>query len=527
MRLRKDLLYLQGLIEERKPNRKVIQDYDKNKKENQGFLKSLMDELSSYKRKTSPLCRHLRLDDILNEAFDYKIKKDNIRKQVIFIKTAKGNFFIKRSFLTRRKDRLRHFFLPGRRWAEWRNLHKLKALDVESAQPVIRGKSVNQIPKSFFIITKEVEGKALNGDMQPDAVVMAEFFADLHQKGFYYSDLHPANLIIKPNGRPALIDVQEIFFLKKIPRWLRSYNLGKLYFSLKSRLHQGWFEEFLQTYNAKFRNDINYYQVRKASEIHYQKHLKSRTKRCLKNSSEFEVLKGKGQKIFKRKDFECEEKDILDAIKNGINLKENKVIAYKNICIKIHEKGRFHKDRCFDSWVNSRALHVRGIEVPRALGYFKFKNKSYFISDYLKGGIPLYKYLPTIIEQKDKRKIIKQLALWIRKIHHHQIWQKDFNSTNVLCFNNQFILLDLDNIKYENLAEEKKIYNLGQINASVADTIKIKDRIRFFYYYFHGDLPERKIRRAIYDKIWKITLTKNTSVFGLDTSNANCFNIPE
>ena len=486
-----------------------------------------MDELSGYKTKTSPLCRHFRLEDMFNEAYDYKIKKDKNRKQVVFVKTAKGNFFIKRSFFVRRKDRLRHFFLPQRRWTEWRNLHKLNALNIDSAQPVIRGRKANQIPKSFFIITKEVEGKSLNGDLQPDAVAMAEFFADLHRKGFYYADLHPANLIIKPNGRPALIDVQEIFFLKKIPRWLRSYNLGKLYISLKSRLPQSWFEEFLQIYNSKFRNDIHSDQVRNASEKQYKKHLKSRTKRCLKNSSDFEVLKSKGQKIFKRRDFECKPKDITHALENGINLKENKVIAYKSICIKIHSKNRFHKDRCFASWKNSRALDLRAIKVPKALGYFKFKNRSYFISDYLKDGIPLYKYLPTIVGLKNKRKIIKQLALWVRTIHDHQIWLRDFNATNVLYANNQFVLVDLDDIKCGKLSEKKKIHNLGQINASIADTIRIKDRIRFFYYYFHDELPDRQKRRSIYNKIWEIMLTKNTLVFGIDTSGANCYKVPE
>jgi tRNA A-37 threonylcarbamoyl transferase component Bud32 len=107
-----------------------------------------------------------------------------------------------------------------------------------------------------------------------------------------------------------------------------------------------------------------------------------------------------------------------------------------------------------------------------------------FISEYFRHGIPLYKYLPTISELKDGRKIIRQLAQWVKKLHHHQIWQKDFNTTNVLYFNNQFILLDLDNIKWGNLPEGKNIYNLGQLNASVADTIKIKDRIRFFFTIF-------------------------------------------
>lgn len=502
-------------------------DLSKKTKENQDYLNGLMDELSSYKCKASPYYKHLRLGDIFNKAYGYKIKKDNNRKQIILVKTAAGNFFIKRSFLIRRKDRLRHFFLPRRRWAEWRNLHKLNALNVDSARPVIRGQNFNDNQKSFFIITKGVEGKSLNSDLEIDAVTMAEFFADFHKKGFYYADLHPENLIIKPNGLPVLIDVQEIFYLKKIPKWLRSYNLGKLYLSLESKLPKNWFEEFLQAYNSKFNDDIKIHNIQKASEKHYKKHINSRTKRCLKNSSEFEVLKSKGQKIYKRKDFEWGIKDIIDALKNGIDLKEGKVIAYKNICIKINEKGRFHKDRCFASWVNSRALDVRGINVPRALGYFKFKNKSYFISDYLKDGIPLYKFLPTVMQRKDKRKVIKQLALWVRKIHHHQIWQKDFNSTNVLYINNQFILLDLDNIKFGRLSENKKIYNLGQINASIADTVKLKERIRFFYYYFYDKLPSKEKRRDIYNKIWEITLTKNTLIFGLDTSDANCFKITE
>ena len=203
------------------------------------------------------------------------------------------------------------------------------------------------------------------------------------------------------------------------------------------------------------------------------------------------------------------------------------MIAYKSFCIKINAKGWFHKDRCFASWRNIRALDVHGINVPKAWGYFKFNRKSYFISDYLKGGMPLYKYLPTIIEKKNKRKIIKQLALWVRNIHKHQIWQKDFNSTNVLYFKNQFILVDLDNIKFGKLSESKKIFNLAQLNASIADKIKLKDRIRFFYYYFDGELPDRAKRRDIYNKIWEITLTKNTLIFGLDNSNADYFKIPE
>jgi len=507
--------------------REVVQDINKQSKEGQDYLNGLMDELAGHQIRISSYNRHLGLGDIFNNACGHRIIKNNNRKQVVFIKSVSGNYFIKQNFLTRRKDRLRHLFLPRRRWAEWNNLHKLKALGLEAAEPVIAGQNFNGDPSSFFIITKAVDGKTLHNDMQPNAALMGAYFADLHQKGFYYADLHPQNLIIKPDGQPVLIDAQEIFFLKKIPGRLRSYNLGRLYLALRSTTPDRWFEEFLQIYNRKFKKTVHLHDIREASAKHYKKHIKSRTKRCLKNTSEFEAISTRGQKIYKRKDFAWDKADILHALKNSVNLKENKVVAYQSVCIKIHAKGRFHKDRCLASWVNSRALDMHGINVPRALGYFKFNHKSYFLAEYLKDGTPLYKFLPTLPAEKNKNKIIKQLARWVRNIHDHQVWQKDFNSTNVLYFNNQFILLDLDNVKLSGLSETKKILNLAQLNASTTDEIRLRDRIRFFYHYFDKQWPDRDKRREIYQTIWEITLTKNTAVFGLDNSRANGFNIPE
>jgi tRNA A-37 threonylcarbamoyl transferase component Bud32 len=507
--------------------REVVDDISKQNKDSQEFIEDLMAALSGYQIRTSPLYPNFALHDIFKDAVDHRIIKTNNRKQVIFLKTDSGNFFIKRSFLSRKKDRFRHLILPRRRWAEWRNLHKLSALGLDAAQPVLCGQNLNQEPNSFFILTKGVEGNTLSREKEIDPVRLGGFFAKLHQKGFYYADLHPGNFIIKPDGQPVLIDAQEIFSLKKLPRRLRSYNLGRLYLALKSRMPDSWFEEFLRTYNHKFKKTVHIHDIREAATKHYKKHIKSRTKRCLKNSSEFEVIKTKNQKIYKRKDFTWDKADILNALKNGIDLKENKVFAYNSVCIKIHSKGRFHKDRCLASWKNSRALDMHGINIPRALGYFKFDQKSYFLADYLNDGIPLYKFLPTLAGGKHKRKIIKQLALWVRNIHQHQIWQKDFNATNVLYSNNQLVLLDLDNVKFGELSETQKIHNLAQLNASAADEIRLKDRIRFFYYYFDGQWPDRDKRRQIYQTIWEITLTKNTAVFGLDNSDPNSFNIPE
>ena len=505
----------------------VAEDRKKQFLESRDYLSRLMDELSGYQLKVSPLGKDLSLDEFFRNAHSHQIVKDNSRKKIISIDTAIGRFYLKLNFLVRAKDRRRHFLLPSRRQAEWRNLHKLNAAGLDAAQPVIWGQNFRQTPKSFFIITRAVEGRTLNDQVKIDAALLGAFFANLHHKGFYYADLHPGNIIIKPDGQPVLIDAQELFCLKKMPGMLRAYNLGRLYLALAPTASAGWFEKFLQIYNARFAKNVSLRQIRQASTRHYKKHIKSRTKRCLKNTSEFEAIKSGGQKIYRRKDFKWKEADILHALKNGVDLKERKVFAYESVCIKIHAKGRFHRDRCLASWINSRALDMHGIDIPRALGYYKFNHKSYFIAEYFKDAVPFYKFVPTIAGADNKRAIIKQLARWVRNIHNHEIWQKDFNSTNLLYSGSRFILLDLDNVRFGGLTEAQKIYNLAQLNASVADTIRLRDRVRFLYHYFDGQWPDRSKRRAIYAKIWEITLTKNTAVFGLDNSNADSFKIPE
>ncbi len=506
---------------------KVVDNIHTKSGERRDYLSRLKDQLSGYQMKASPIAKDLSLGEIFKAACSHQVVKHNSRKKIILIHTALGQFYLKLNFLVRVKDRRRHFLLPRRRHAEWRNLHKLNALGLDAAQPVIWGQNFQKTPKSFFIITRAVEGQTLNSQVEADAALLGAFFANLHQKGFYYADLHPGNIIIKPDGQPVLIDAQELFFLKKLPGVLRSYSLGKLYLDLKSTMPDGWFEEFLQTYNAKSKKSVNLHEIRRASTRHYKKHIKSRTKRCLKNTSEFEVVKAGQQRIYKRRDFTWDKTDILNALENGIDLKEKKVLAFQSVCIKIHDKGRFHRDRCLASWINSRVLDIHGINIPKALGYFKFNHKSYFVAEFFKNGVPLYKFLPTVSDPKNKRDTIKRLARWVRDIHNHKIWQKDFNATNVLYVGNRFILLDLDNVKFNRLTEANRIDNLAQLNASIAGNIKLRDRLRFFYYYCDAQWPERRSRRNIYQKIWEITLTKNTSLFGLDTAEADCFHIPE
>jgi hypothetical protein len=257
----------------------------------------------------------------------------------------------------------------------------------------------------------------------------------------------------------------------------------------------------------------------RAAERHRQRRYRSRTKRCCKNSTEFVVVKGHNFQGYKRRDFRWGPQDLQHAIDKGRTLKEKRLISFQGVCIKIHHKQLFHKDRCLNSWKMSRALEVRGIPVPRSLGYFTMDSHSFFLSEYLADSILLNDYLSSLGTEQEKRRALKKLSSWLKKIHDHQIWQRDFKSSNILCHNGDYLLVDLDGVRIcRSLSSERRILNLSQLNASVSNAITIRDRLRFYYYYTQDESPSRQQRRAIYEKVWTITKSKNTAVFGLDVA---------
>lgn len=475
-------------------------------------------ELSGFQETTSQLFPGIMLDQILTEDTVCKVIKDSAKRQVFYLKAPCGQFFLKRSVLIRDKDRLRHFLLPRRRWAEWRNLHKLRSAGIAAASPVLKGEKRGVYPEVFFLVTKKVDGSPLSYESLTLAETLGRYIAGLHLRGVYHADLHPENLVIKKNGQPCLIDVQQVFFLPWLPQRIRVYNLGKLYFRIRPRLKsERWTAAFLRGYNNVGKKQITVLDLHKAADRHQQIHYRSRSKRCCKNSTEFAVVKGIDFHGYKRRRFNWGQQDLQQALERGKVVKKKRVINYQGVNIKIHRKRIFHKDRCLASWKLSRALEVRNISVPRSLAYFVMNGYSFFLSEFIVDSLLLNDYLSSLTSDRHKRREIKKLALWVRQIHDNHIWQRDFKSSNILCRNGDYLMIDLDGVTIRNrLSDKKKIVNLAQLNASLSNAITIKDRLRFFYYYTAEEKPSRQRRRAIYQKVWAITSSKDTSYFDLN-----------
>lgn len=481
-------------------------------------ITALRRELSDFRETTSPFFPDVMLDQILTEVTICKMVKDSVKRQVFYLQAPCGDFFLKRIVLIRDKDRLRHLLFPGRRWAEWRNLHKLLSAGIAAASPVLKGEKRGVYPEVFFLVTQKVDGCPLSYESPAIAETLGQYIAMLHLKGVYHADLHPENLIIKNNCQPSLIDVQEVFFLPWLPRRIRVYNLGKLYFRIRSQVKsESWTVAFLRGYNNMGTKQITVLDLHRAADRHQQIHYRSRSKRCCKNSTEFDVVKGINFRGYKRRSFHWGQQKLQEALEKGKVVKKNRVINFQGVNIKIHRKRILHKDRCLTSWKISRALEVRNIAVPQSLAYFIMNGYSFFLSEFIVDSILLNDYLSSLSAEPNKRRAIKKLALWVKQIHDDYIWQRDFKSSNVLCRKGDYLMVDLDDVTIRGrLPDKKKNINMGQLNASLSNAVTIKDRLRFFYYYMADEKPSRQRRRAIYQKVWAITTSKDTSYFDLN-----------
>jgi len=481
-----------------------------------GSMEILCRELAGYRITSSPLLPDFSLEGLFAEVTSVTIIKENARRQVIYLQTPTNGYFLKLSILSRRKDRWRHFLLPYRKWAEWRNLHRLRKVRIPAAKPLVKGHRKGPHGGAFFLLTEQVPGATLKFDSNQDAFIVGQYLSFLHSRGVYHGDLNRNNIILTPQGRLCLIDVQELFFLPRIPHRLRVHNLGRILFNFYSFSDpEQWAVELLKGYNKDAPKLLSASAVIKAARFHQQRRYRSRSKRCCMNSTEFVVVKSDNWKGYKRKTFRWKPMDLKQALEKGQPIKGSHVISYQDVCIKKQPRRHFHADRCLTSWKMSRALEVRGIAVPRSLGYFVINNISCFIAELLVDRCHLNTYLSSLSDEKVKRQALKKLALWLRNFHDSNVWQRDFKSSNILYQNGKYFMVDLDGVRIRHLSRQNKIYNLAQLNASVSNAITIKDRLRFYHHYSAGRPLARLQRRAVYRKVWNITRTKNTALYNL------------
>lgn len=525
-----------------------------------------------------------KIRDVYSYPEFYVIKENNVRVSV-FVTLQESNevIFVKRYKSRGFMDAFKYFFFSSKASSEWKNMNLFLRKDIPVALPLAKGEKrrFNCLLDSYLVTKAIVDAKPLNSYAADNLEVgkssdellkrrmlikkLALLVQKIHREGFFYRDLHAGNILVLESKRGETqlypIDFHKAWHLGKLPIWMRIRDLAQLKNSLSpSRTDQ---LRFLQEYTKKCPSflkqfKVNARRIEKKADKLWRVHLKSRTKRCLLKSSEFDVKKDRSQTMYYNKSYS--EKliaDIIEAYHNALasgkltvlkrtskeivsvvtinhNKKEFKVLLKESNYPGFLSRLRYilYKSRARKYWFAARGLKVRNIATPTALALIEkrcfglptqnivlieFTDQAFELNDYV---LKNFKNELSSFEVHKKDQFIREFSQILKDLHQKGIYHADLKSNNILVKENMgggwtFYFIDLDRVDFKHhLSFRERSNNLAQINASVADCISLCDRLKFFRNYARGT-PVIKQRKKYYQKILEISRKKITQPYGI------------
>jgi tRNA A-37 threonylcarbamoyl transferase component Bud32 len=493
-----------------------------------------------------------------------RLIRDNNVRMSFFYRTGQAELFVKRYKCRSVWDRLKYFFLPSKAQAEWRNLLLFEQRGIPTSRALAVGeRRTLRVLRAGCLVTASLApaealgdwlaGKTLDpAQRQQLAKSLGRLVRKLHDGNVFFRDLHAGNILIRwPDGpRPDLflIDLHKAFSLPGLARWMRARDLGQLCNSLQaSRTDR---IRFLKVY-CKGKPKAFYRGLQRAVAAKQGRleavRIKSRSKRCVKQSSVFEVRRTWSVSYFGRKDFGRPAAEAAIALqRTGLAQRPAAVLkqssksavtmheldGHGSVCVKAYRwlgpwyaiKSLLVPSRPLKCWKAGHGLLVRGLDTPQPLALLQrtwgpVVTESFLITRFLPGAVELNTYVRERLAEDRKKPFIAAFAAMLRSMHHKGIYHGDLKSNNILVQEQggswRFLLIDLDRVRFTgDLSFYQRANNLAQINASVAARITVRDRLSFFRIYAKETAPAAR-RKEYYRRVLEISRTKNTAPYGV------------
>lgn len=447
-----------------------------------------------------------------------------------------GTLYLKRYRFPRLSDKLKYFFLPTRAEVEWEVARGLAAKGVNTLEALAYGeKKSGLFFQDAFFLSKEIPaartldrfladlGGAERGQFFES---LAKFLAELHNKEVHHRDLHQSNLLAR-DGSPVelfLLDLHTAKLGGALTVTERKMHLAQCLYSLRHFFSKEQSQRFLEQYRGFAQSqlhprDLLWKDVERQLKAIEDKQARSRDKRCVVESSAFEVRKNISCGTYRRRDFPFEwiekalvahEKHPQTVLKEEGRSRVTQVKVEesgKSLCVKeIRSEGflqslteSFRGSRGKRAWKAAHALHRRGISIPVAYAlqeslFLGLPQSSAVIMDYLEDCHPLLRFLenryPTL-SRIQKKQFLENFARFVASVHRAGIYHRDFQTRNVLVdYKTQnpndawkFFLIDLESVDMgAKLNLRRRLRNLMQLNDSPT-TVSRTDRQRFLRSY--------------------------------------------
>jgi len=340
------------------------------------------------------------------------------------------------------------------------------------------------------------------------------------EAGLFHRDLHGGNFLWE-DDTVFLTDLHRAKLMKSLSLHRRLWNLSHLFHSLRSM----WGEEeqfrFLDQYfegrfDGSQKREILHQKIHPVMDRLQQRQWRSRTKRCLKESTEFTGQREKRIRYFHRRDFPLGRlKRVMTEHQNLVRERPLSLIKYspevivsilndeeERICLKQfcypsfwgRMKEHFRRSKGFKSWKAANGMRARGLPSLKPLALAERKDwlglrESFLLMEALVNDQEMDRYiLRGFDDLKKKRLFIRTFAHWLDGLHRMRLYHKDMKTCNILVSERaetwNFHLLDFEDILMDEDVNRKKLFrNFLQLNTSTPRVMTKADRYRFLREY--------------------------------------------
>jgi tRNA A-37 threonylcarbamoyl transferase component Bud32 len=493
------------------------------------------------------------LDDpetfLLNNLPQKLLQKSSVRTAFI-IPAPKGDLFLKHYKIRGLNEGLKYFVLPSKARREWEMVHRARRKGIPTTVPLAMAeRRKGGVLHDAFLITVAISPSRPLIELIPEGGYEELFFRtarllrQAHEAGLLHQDLHAGNILVDMHGKALyLIDLHRSRFVRSVSRRWRLWNLAQFFYSLKRWLSPETKKAFLQQYDEeedmfKGRLEKVLRKIERQEGRIQRRHMRSRTKRCLKASGGFSATKEHGWHIWCRRGWKPEglpkiiakHQDTVAKGKGGLIKADRRtaitLFNYKGtrLCVKEYRyqgpwqpwKELLSGSKARRGWLMGNGLVVRGVKgvIPQALVERKrmgLLREAFLIMETPPGYVELDRYMVMAFEaQKDGTRrgaFIDAFADFMAYLYLHNIIHRDLKTCNIMVQEGEdtwdFGLVDMDDVRLDKKVGLKSfLKGLIQLHTSTPLFMAMSDRIRFLRRYLHligmddiGDIAKRVIK---------------------------------
>lgn len=405
-------------------------------------------------------------------------------------------------------DKLRYLIMPSKARTEWEMAAALNDAGVPTVEPVAFGE------KKKGIFLREAYFASVDlGDVEPlktkvknsapqDRLRLAEKAAglarDLHSAGFYHRDLHCGNVVVSTKDDLYVVDLHRMS--RGVGRAAIIRNLATLFGPAGSPFDEGEAGRGVECYchlsGIDNPEEIFARSCALAEEIS-EKHLASRTLRCIAESSRYTISRIGSARVYHRRSVGADDiTRILEAHEAG--KKEGAAVhdSRRSIATRIEcgwldsspvlfvkeEKKRgglssfsslILGSRTRNAWLASSALEVRRIPTPEPLAFIRRSRLgagNIIVTRFVENAVSLKEMALRELTEEERASLISGLAPVCGALHRFGIYHSDWSAKNFLVCPGEgtawrTYVVDTEAIGLRlRLTGDRIIKNLGQLN---------------------------------------------------------------